>query len=1156
VTDNSPRPTEIQAFIDRWLPSGGAERANYQSFLNELCDVLSVPRPEPTVADDAHNAYVFEREVFFDNGDGSTSPGWIDLYKRGHFVLEAKQGTEKEEHQAKALTGAKPKKKRGTAIRGTKAWDDAMLAAKGRAEQYARALPITEGWPPFIITVDIGHSFEIYADFTMSGRQYLPFPDARSYRIPFRELGKPEYLERLHLIWNDPLALDPTRKSAKVTREIAAQLGVLAKSMEASGYSAERVASFLMRCIFTMFAEDVKLLPGASFNELLKSLRGNVGIFTDMVGSLWQSMAEGSFSPILKRKLLRFNGGLFETSEVLPVTDEQLELLITASEADWRDVEPAIFGTLLERALDPIERHKLGAHYTPRAYVERLVIPTVIEPLREEWAAAQAAGVTLAKSGALKKAIEEIRAFHRKLCRVQILDPACGSGNFLYVTLEHMKRLEGEVLDTLESFGEKQTALEHTGLTVDPHQLLGIEANPRAAAITDLVLWIGYLQWHFRTRGEMMPPEPVLRQFHNIENHDAVLAYDGTEPVTDGESHIVTRWDGRTYAKHPVTDEEVPDEEARVEVVRYISPRRAEWPGADFIIGNPPYIGARRIRLALGDEYVMTLRSVYEDVPETCDYVMYWWHKAAREIERGRTRRFGFITTNSIVQSYSRGLIERHLREEQGVRIILAIPDHPWVEASDGAAVRVAMTVVTSQQDYTGRAILARVIDEEGEKVTLEQERVAFINESLKSVPETQNIESLRANKDICFQGVVPSGEGFKLDPHELSKLGYSEEALPPVIRKYIIGRDLVQRHRPKYIIDFSGLSEEEARARWPELYQHILDRVKQEREAKTGTGRTKDADEYARNWWLFAKTRPVMRRALAGLRRFIVTPYTAKHRPFIFVDGDTLPDAMAYAIASDDAYILGILSSRAHVQWALSAGGRLGVGNDPRYTSQVTFMPFPFPESDEVQKTRIRELGEALDAHRKRQQAQYPNLTITGMYNVLEKLRANEPLTNEDKKIHDQGLISVLRQIHEDLDAAVFDAYRWPTTLSDDDVVQHVAALNAQRAREEANGLVRWIRPEWQHPEVASQQGLGLSEGTATRTSDTRGLGRIPWPKTLAEQAKAVRQALNAQRGALTAEQIAERFVRGKPERIEELLETLVSLGQAREVGDGKFTA
>lgn len=1146
MTDNSTRPTEIQAFIDRWLPSGGAERANYQSFLNELCDVLGVPKPEPTVADDTHNAYVFERGVLFDNGDGSTSPGWIDLYKRGHLVLEAKQGTEKKEHQAKALTGAKPRKKRGTAVRGTKAWDDAMLAAKGRAEQYARALPVSEGWPPFIITVDIGHSFETYADFTMSGREYLPFPDARTHRIPFQDLNKPENLERLRLIWTDPLALDPSRRSAKVTSEIAAQLGALAKSIEASGYPPDRVASFLMRCIFTMFAEDVKLLPGSSFNELLVGLRGNVGIFTDMVGSLWQSMAEGGFSPILRQKLLRFNGGLFETAEVLPITEDQLELLIAASKADWRDVEPAIFGTLLERALDPLERHKLGAHYTPRAYVERLVLPTVIEPLRDEWAGVRAAGVTFAKTGKQKQAVEEIKAFHRKLCKVRVLDPASGSGNFLYVTLEHMKRLEGEVLDTLEGFGEKQVALEHMGLTVDPHQLLGLEANPRAAAISDLVLWIGYLQWHFRTRGEVMPPEPVLRKFNNIENQDAVLDYDRVEPVLDNAGHEVTRWDDRTYKKHHVTGEEVPDETARVPVMRYVNARPTEWPEADFIIGNPPYIGARRIRQALTDEYVETLRANYEDVPETSDYVMYWWHKAATLVERGNVRRFGFITTNSIVQSYSRGVIEKHLQDEDGVRIVFAIPDHPWVEASDGAAVRVAMTVVTSKRDYPGTAVLARIASEEGERVKLEEEKVAFINELLISAHEAQSIEPLQANEGICFQGVVPAGDGFKLSPGELAQLGYSEDSLPTVIRRYIIGRDLVQRPQPKFIIDFFGISEAEARSGWPVLYQRLLDRVYPER-------RQNNRAAYREKWWIFAEPRPAMRKALTGLKRFIVTPYTAKHRPFIFVEGDTLPDAMAYAIASDDAFILGVLSSRIHLSWAVNKGGTLE--DRPRYNSKDTFVPFPFPDCDEAKKARVRELGEALDAHRKRQQAQNPNLTITDMYNVLEKVRAGESLSAREKRTHEAGLISVLRQRHDNLDTAMTAAYGWPDGLTDGDIMQRIMALNAERAQEEADGLVRWIRPQLQQPEGVSQQALGISD-TIAGVPIAGGHVKSPWPKSLAEQAKAVRQTLISQDRALTAEQIAKRFVRGKAERVEELLETLVSLGQAREVSDGKFTA
>lgn len=397
-----------------------------------------------------------------------------------------------------------------------------------------------------------------------------------------------------------------------------------------------------------------------------------------------------------------------------------------------------------------------------------------------------------------------------------MLDPACGSGNFLYVTLEHMKRLEGEVLDFWHSFPETQGVLEDGGMTVDPHQLLGIEKNPRATAISDLVLWIGYLQWHFRTRGEANPPEPVIQKFHNIECRDAVLAYDAEEVVTDESGQPVTRWDGRTYKKHLVTGEDVPDETVRLPVLRFRNPRKAEWPQADFIVGNPPFIGARRIRLVLGDEYVETLRAIYPEVPETCDYVMYWWHKAAVHLGKEEAERFGFITTNSIVQQYSSGLIEKHLNEEPAIRIAFAIPDHPWVESADGAAVRVAMTVAESLGSYRGSATLANVIEEDGEQVVLEEKRVAFINASLKGAAQGEDIRPLRANESMCFQGVVPAGDGFKLDPGELAGLGYTETTLPTVIHKYIIGRDLVQRRQSKFIIDFFGLTNDVARDQWP----------------------------------------------------------------------------------------------------------------------------------------------------------------------------------------------------------------------------------------------------------------------------------------------------------------------------------------------------
>ena len=446
MTKTTASPSNVTDFIKRWSSSGAAERANYQIFLSELCDLVEVPRPELTRPDEDKNAYVYEKAVMFHHGDGTTSSGRIDLYKRGCFVLEAKQGSDKT-NQDQAEQIVKPKRSRkGTAVRGTQGWDEAMIQARGQAEQYARALPVSEGRPPFLIVVDVGHSIALYSEFSRTGGNYVPFPDSTRFRIPLTELANEETRELLRLVWTDPLALDPTQRTARITRDIAQKLARLAKSLEISGHTPERVAAFLMRAIFTMFAEDVRLIPKSGFTELLESLRDNVAIFPDMVGALWRTMAEGGFSPVLKEKLLRFNGGLFESGEALPITDAQIELLIEASRADWREVEPAIFGTLLEQALDPVERHRLGAHYTPRAYVERLVLPTIIEPLREDWRAAQAAAVTLAKQGKLKEAIEEIKAFHRRLCETRVLDPACGTGNFLYVTLEHMKRLEGEVL--------------------------------------------------------------------------------------------------------------------------------------------------------------------------------------------------------------------------------------------------------------------------------------------------------------------------------------------------------------------------------------------------------------------------------------------------------------------------------------------------------------------------------------------------------------------------------------------------------------------------------------------------------------------------------------------------------------------------------------
>ncbi|MDG4647924.1 hypothetical protein P6F26_05665 [Roseibacterium sp. SDUM158017] len=657
----------VDEFITRWSASGGSEMSNFQSFAAELCDVLGVERPKPAQSDGQTNDYRFERPVT-ETHTGSRRQRRIDLYRRGCFVMEAKQGAgpkaEAEQLSLLSVDDA-PQAKLGHGRRGTRGFEDTMLRARNQADGYARAISKEDGWPPFLLIVDVGHFIEIYADFSRHGQGYTQFPDGSRYRITLEDLRDDAVRDRLRSIWTDPMSLDPSKTAARVTREIAAHLAELGKSFEGQGHDGETVARFLMRCLFTMFAEDVELLPKNSFRDKLRELRGRPEMAAPVLQTLWETMNTGGPSTVLMTRLLKFNGGLFKDPTALPLSEVQLSLLIEAAEADWKHVEPAIFGTLLERALDRKSRHKLGAHYTPRTYVERLVMPTIIEPLRADWRDVQAAADLLRSQGKDKEALQEVRSFHRKLCEVTVLDPACGSGNFLYVALELMKRLEGEVIATMEELGETQATLGLAGHTVDPHQFLGIELNPWAANVAELVLWIGYLQWHYRTHGNAAPSEPILRDFKNIEHRDAILTWSDRTPRVDAEGTPVARWDGVTTKRHPATGEEVPDPSARVQIYDYTNARPAKWPEATFIVGNPPFIGNKRMREALGDGYVEALWRAYPKMPQSADLVMFWWEKAAlmARADDGQKglRRFGLITTNSLRQTFNRRVLEPHL---------------------------------------------------------------------------------------------------------------------------------------------------------------------------------------------------------------------------------------------------------------------------------------------------------------------------------------------------------------------------------------------------------------------------------------------------------------------------------------------------------------
>lgn len=1026
----------VTDFITKWAGvTGGAERANLPQFINDLCQALGLPLPGPAEGG-VLSDYQFEGPVPGGGIGGNT--GAIDLYKRGCFILEGKQSrlSEADKAQAQLFDVAETAPIAPSGAR----YDKLMRDALAQAKRYAVNLPADHPWPPFLIVCDVGRAFELYFDWSGNGRGYGYFPDQASYRIELHRFAEPEVQAIIRAIWTDPASIDPRAKSAEVSRDIARRLAEVSKWLEqvqrqvtSKASDAERslaieeTALFLMRIVFCMFAEDVGLLPKNSFSRFLERAVENEAAFEPELRALWQVMGRPDgerYASAIGDEVRYFNGGLFASARTYGLSKADKGELLEASRKDWRKVEPAIFGTLLEQALTPGERAKLGAHYTPRPYVERLVQATIMDVLEAEWEAVQnpegeGAAMTLAS----------VEAFHDRLCALRILDPACGTGNFLYVAMESLMRLEGDVLETISQLGGKAEP------RVGPQQFLGLELNPRAAVIAELVLWIGWLRWRMNNNPQAAP-SPVLKQFGNINfgghaGYDAVLRRKPTGEV-DSENPLI------------------PD-----------------WPEADFIIGNPPFIGGKDIRSSLGGEYAEALWKANPRVPKSADFVMQWWDRAANLLAAPDSRliRFGLVTTNSITQTFSRRVIERYL-EAGKISLLLAIPDHPWTKASkDAAAVRIAMTVAGRGQ-AEGR--LVEIVHEAGldtdNPVLVTKESRGRINASLSIGVDVSKVQPLMANEGLACPGVKLHGAGFIVTPAQAQYLGLGKrEGLEAHIRPYRNGRDLLQHPRGVMVIDLFGLSEKEVRTRFPEVYQHLLETVKVQRDAQAQKSPTNDAKSYAQNWWLHGKPRQELRPALAGLSRYIATVETAKHRIFQFLDSAIVPDNMLIAIGSEDAFHLGVLSSRIHCEWALCIGGTLE--DRPRYNKANCFDPFPFPDASPAQRAAIADLAEELDATRKAALAEVPRLTMTEIYNRRDKLRRGQLSDLLEVERARAARAGIIDRLHEQIDAEVAAAYGWPADLPPAEIVARLVALNAARAAEERAGKVRWLRPEYQAP-------------------------------------------------------------------------------------------
>ncbi|SEL57649.1 Type II restriction/modification system, DNA methylase subunit YeeA [Bosea lupini] len=1134
----APGATEVEAFIARWRISEGAERASFPSFIGEFCELLRMERPQPPTSDVEAVAYRFEYPVRLSGPDGSGTTGRIDLYRKRCFVMEAKQSRLRGQPKEILPAGdtddepaGAPRGRRG-ADRGL---DVMMLNAKRQAEQYCRALPASHGWPPFVILCDVGHCFEFYADFSGQGKNYAQFPDRHRFRVYLEDLRDPAIRAGIARIWSDPTSLDPSRQAALATRQIAQRLALVSKALERR-HDPEDVALFLMRCVFTMFAEDVRLIPADSFKRLLRECLEAPKSFKPLVEDLWRAMDLGRYSSAVRAELKRFNGRMFAEPQVFALGRDGIAELLAAAEHDWSLVDPAIFGTLLEQALEPAERARLGAHYTPRAYVERLVVETVIAPLRDDWRNVLTAAQQARDAGSLRSALALVEDFNSQLRNTRVLDPACGTGNFLHVAQDLMKRLEGEVLEVAAELGATEQLGGFGARGVGPWQFFGIDANRRAVAIADLMLWIGYLQWHLRTRA-FAPTEPILEELTQIVPGDALLAWDDWPvPLVEGGREVTPR-----------------------------NPRRPDWPEVEFIVGNPPFIGGKDLRGRLGESYVGALRAAYPQMNESADLVMYWWDRAAELLVMPETklRRFGFVTTNSITQLFQRRVVERHLGAKKPISLLLAIADHPWTKADkDAAAVRIAMTVAeTGRREGRLLEVIAESgLDTDQPRVDV-RERLGVINSDLSIGTDVTRTTRLLANEGLCSPGVKLHGAGFIVTPAEAEALGLGRRpGLDDHIRHYRNGRDLTAHSRDVMAIDLFGLTATEVRERFPEVYQHVKLRVKEERDA-SGQLVGRDANNrasYRELWWLFGEPRKELRPALAGLQRYIATVETAKHRVFQFLDASILPDNMLVAVSLSDAFHLGVLSSRVHCVWALQAGGWLGIGNDPRYSKSLCFDPFPFPEVAETQKQVIRASAEALDALRKDVLERHPNLTLTRLYNVREAILAGRPLSSTEADIRDRGLVLILNEHHEAIDAAVASAYGLPADAEDETILAMLVALNRDRAREEERGTTRWLRPDYQRPRFGREAAVDEQIEVAELLSLPAPRSAKPvFPTQPVERVAAVLAVLATATMPLDAAAIAQRFRQGLKVRgtIAAILISLARVGEASTMdGGGSF--
>ena len=797
---------------------------------------------------------------------------------------------------------------------------------------------------------------------TIRIRTNFPGMETVLHEIPVTGLDDQENLRKLKCAFFDPADLRPNRSVEDVTRETADLFLDIVSDMEQRDEDPERLARFLNQIVFCLYAEDDGLLPNKVFTELVRQQFRNPELFNKAVQSLFREMATGGLYG--STEVQHFNGDLFDDSETVELSAVALQRLAEATVKNWRNIEPSIFGTLFERALDASKRAYLGAHYTGADDIMLVVDPVVMAPLRREWEEAREEIEVFLNDGGDIAARSHLEEFQQRLAGVKVLDPACGSGNFLYLALRSLLDLEKMAID----FGAAQGW--HDLLpTVKPDQMLGLEINHYATELARTSLWIGYIQWH-QANGFPYDHSPILTSLDTIHQTDAILDLSDLE-----------------------------------------NPKEPEWPSAEFIVGNPPFLGHFPFRESLGDRYVNAVYALYGGrIPNSSDLCCYWLEKARGQIESGHTKRAGLLATQAIRFQSNRPVLARIKNSGD---IFEAVSDQNWV--LDGATVHTAI-ICFDDGSETDRILDGVAVDE--------------INSDLTGGVDVTQAKSLSENANISFMGDI------KVGPFEITREVAQELLSQPnphgkpnsdVVKRWLIGRDINQISRNLWIIDFGVNMTESEAALYEAPFEYVLEKV------KPGRGENRDA-RFKNYWWLHGRPRIEMRHALSGLPRYIGTCMVSRHRMFSYIDGDVLPDATIIVFARDDDYFFGVLHSRIHATWALAMGSQLREAQSGiRYTPTTCFETFPFPEPTEEQREAIAEASRELNQLRENwlnppdmPASELKKRTLTNLYNIRP---------------------TWLDHVHKTLDAAVAAAYGWPVDLEDQDILGRLLTLNLERA-------------------------------------------------------------------------------------------------------------